>query len=93
MKTSNKIDNSFVCISCQMPIHKKCLWLRLSEIHDIKNSKTETHWECQTRMGDKFLLTPVENKKIVQNTFNSIFSWKCQTSCKYEKSRPEFVFK
>ena len=93
MKINSKIDNSFVSKSCQTPIHKKCLGLRLSEIHDNKNSKTETHWGCQTCMGDRFLFTLVENKKIVQNTFNSSFFWKCQTSCKYEKSRPEFVFK
>ena len=43
--------------------------------------------------GDKFPFTAVENKVIVQNTFNSSFSCKCQTSCKYEIGRPEFVFK
>ena len=73
MKINSKIDNSFVSKSCQTPIHKKCLGLRLSEIHDNKNSKTETHWECQTCMGDRFLFTLVENKNIVQNTFNSSF--------------------
>ena len=30
---------------------------------------------------------------IVQNTFNSNFSCKCQASCKYEIGRHEFVFK
>ena len=93
MKTNNKIDKSFVCKTCQTPIHKKCLGLRLSEICHINNSKTETHWECQTCMSDKFPFTLVENKVIVQNTFNSSFSCKCQTSCKYEIGSPEFVFK
>ena len=74
MKTNSKIDNSFVSKSCQLPIHKKFLALRLSEIQDNKNSKTETHWECQTCIGDRFLFTLVENKKKVQNTFNSSFS-------------------
>ena len=91
--TNNKIDKSFVCNTCQTPIHKKCLGLRLFEICDIKNSKTETHWECQTCMSDKFPFTLVENKVIDQNTFNSSFSGKCQTSCKYEIDRPEFAFK
>ena len=46
-------------------------------------------------MSDKFPFTLVENKVIVQNTFNSGFSCKCQTSCKYEigTGRPKFVFK
>ena len=92
-KANNKIDKSFVCKTCHTPIHKKCLGLRLSEIHDIKNSKTETYWDCQTCMSDKFPFTAVENKVIVQNTFNSSFSCKCQTSSKYEIGRPEFVFK
>ena len=80
-----------VCKTCQTPIHKKYLGLRLPEICDIKNSKTEAHWECQTCMSDKFPFTLVENKVIVQNTFKSSFSCKCQTSCKYEMGR--FVFK
>ena len=42
-------------------------------------------------MSDKFPFAAVENK--VQNTFNSSFSCKCQTSSKYEIARPEFVFK
>ena len=93
MKTNNKLDKSFVCKTYQTPIHKKCLELRLSEICDIKISKTETHWECQTCMSDKFPFTLVENKMIVQNTFNSSFSCKCQTSFKYETRKPEFAFK
>ena len=92
-KTNSKIDKSFVCKICQTPIHKKCLGLRLSEIRDIKNSKTETYWQCQTCMSEKFQFTAVENKVIVQNTFNSSFSCKCQTSCKYEIGRSKFVFK
>ena len=80
MKTNNRMDKSFVCKTCQTPIHKKCLGLRLSEICDIKNSKTEAHWECKTCMSDKFPFTLVENKVIVQNTFDSSFSYKCQTS-------------
>ena len=48
---------------------------------------------CQTSMSDKNSVTLVENKMIIQNTFNSSISCKCQTSCKYEKGRPEFVFK
>ena len=44
-------------------------------------------------MSDKFPLTPVEHKVIVQNTFNSSFSCKYQRSCKYEIGRPKFVFK
>ena len=44
-------------------------------------------------MSDKFPFTAVENKVIVQNTFNSSFSCKSQTSSKYEIGRPEFVFK
>ena len=91
MKINNKIDKSFVCKTCQIPIHKKCLGLKLSEIRDIKNSKK--YWECQTCMNDKFPFTVVEDKVIVQNTFNSSFSCKCQTSCKYKIGRPEFVFK
>ena len=43
-------------------------------------------------MSDKFPFTLVENKVIVQNTFNSSISCKCQT-CKYDIGRPEFVFK
>ena len=43
---------SFFCKTCQVPINKKCLGLKLSEICDIKNSKTETHWEHQTCMSD-----------------------------------------
>ena len=65
----------------------------MSEIRDIKNSKTETYWECQTCMSDKFPFTAVENKVIVQNTVSPGFSCKCQASCKYEIGRPEFVFK
>ena len=42
-KANKKIDKSFVCKTCQTPIHKKCLGLRLSEIRDIKNSKTNLH--------------------------------------------------
>ena len=38
-------------------------------------------------MSDKFPFTAVENK--VQNTFNSSFSCKCQTSSKYEIARPD----
>ena len=76
-KANNKIDKSFVCKTCQTSIHKKCLGLRLSEIRDIKNSKPETYWECQTFMSDKFPFTAVENKVIVQNTFISSFSCKC----------------
>ena len=91
-KANNKIDKSFVRKTCQTPIHKKCLGLRLSEIRDMKNSKTETHWESQTCMNDKFPFTAVENKVIVQNTFNSSFSCKYQTSSKYEIGGPEFVF-
>ena len=72
---------------------KKCLELRFPEICDIKNCKTETYWECQTCMRDKFPFTAVENNGIVQNTFNSTFFCKYQTSCKYEIVRPEFVFK
>ena len=90
-KANNKIDKSFACKTCQTPIHKKCLGLRLSEIRDIKNSKTETYWECQTCMSDKFPFTVVQNKVIVQNTFNSSFS--CKKSSKYEIGRPELVFK
>ena len=36
--------------------------------------KTESHWECQTCMSDKFPFTLVENEVIVQN---SSFSRKC----------------
>ena len=93
MKANNKINKPFVCKTCETTIHKKCLRLRLSEICDIKNSKTETQWECQTCMSNKFPFTLVENKVIVQNTFNSTFSCKCQTSCKYEIGRPKFVYK
>ena len=42
-KANNKINKYFVCKTCQTPIHKKCLGLRLSEIRDIKNSKTNLH--------------------------------------------------
>ena len=66
----------FVCKSCQTTIHKKCLGLRLSGICDIKNSKTETYWECQTWMSNKFPFALVGNKMIVQNNFNSSFSCK-----------------
>ena len=45
----------------------------ISEIREIENSKTETYWECQTCMSDKFPFTAVENKVIVQNTFSSSF--------------------
>ena len=69
MKTNNKIDKSFVYKTCQTPIHKKCLGLRLSEICDIKKSKTETHWECQTCMSDKFPFRPL----LVENLVNVIF--------------------
>ena len=93
METNNKIDRSFVCKTCQTPIHKKCLGLRLSEICDVKNFKAETHWGRQTCMSDKFPFTLVENEEIVQNTFNLSFSCKCQTSCKCEIGRPECVFK
>ena len=92
-KTNSKIEKSFLCKTCQTPIHKKCLGVRLSDVRDIKNSKTATYWKCQACMSDKFSFTAVENKVIVQNTFNSSFSCKCQTSCKYEIGRPEFVFK
>ena len=44
-------------------------------------------------MSDKFPFTAVKNKVIVQNSFNSSFSCKSQTSSKYEIGRPEFVFK
>ena len=44
-------------------------------------------------MSDKVPFTLVENKVIVQITFNSSLFCKCQTSCKYEIGRPEFVFK
>ena len=44
-------------------------------------------------MSDKVPFTVVENKVIVQITFNSSLFCKCQTSCKYEIGRPEFVFK
>ena len=93
MKTNSKIDKSFVCKICQTPIHKKCLGLILSEICDIKNSKTETDWECQICISDKFPFTLVENKVIVQNTFSYSFSCKCHTSRKYEIGRPEFIFR
>ena len=92
-KTNNKIDKPFVCKTCQTPIHKKCLGLGLSEIRNIKNSKTEIYWECRTCMSDKFPFTAVENKVIVQNAFNSSFSCKCRRSCKHEIGRLEFVFK
>ena len=59
----------------------------------ILNSKTEIHWECQICMSYKFPFTLVGNKVIVENTFNSSFSCQCQTSCKYETGKPEFVFK
>ena len=78
------LDKPFVCKTCQTRIHKKSWELRLSYICDIKNSKTETYWECQTCMSDKFLFSLVDNKVIVQNSFNSSFSCKCQTLCKYE---------
>ena len=74
MKINNKTNQSFVCKTCQTQIHKKCVGLRLSEICDIKNSKTETHWECQTCMSDEFPFTFLENKDIVQNTFNSVLT-------------------
>ena len=75
MKTNRKIDKSFACKTCPTTnVHKKCLGLKLSEICNIKNSKTETQWECQTCMSDKFPFTLVENKVILQNTFNSSFS-------------------
>ena len=44
-------------------------------------------------MSDKFPFIAVENKVIEQNIFNSSFSCKCQTSCKYQIDRPEFVIK
>ena len=44
-----------------------------------------------TELSINSSLTLVENKVIVQNTFNSSFSCKCQTSTKYEIGRPEFV--
>ena len=69
-KANSKIDKSFLCKTCTY----KCLGLRLSEIRDIKNSKTETCRECQTCMSDKFPFTAVENKVIAQNTFHSSFS-------------------
>ena len=55
-KKTSKIDKSFVCKTCQTPIHKKRLGLRLSEIRDIKNSKTGIYWECQTCMVINFHL-------------------------------------
>ena len=58
-KANNKVDKSFVCKTCQTPIHKKCSGLRLSEICDIKNSKRGTYWECQTCISDKFSFTAV----------------------------------
>ena len=84
MKINKKRGKSLVCKTCQTPTHKKCLG-----IHDI-NSETEINWEYQTCASDKFPFTLVENKMIVQNTFNSSFSCKCQT-CRYELGRPEFV--
>ena len=46
-----------------------------------------------TCMHDEFLFTLLGNKVMVQNAFNSSFSCKCQTSCKYKIGRPAFVFK
>ena len=83
MKTNNKIDKSILCKSCPTPIHKECLGMRLTEIYDIKTSKIENHWECQTCMTDKFPIALIENKVFVQNDFNSIFFFKCKMSCKY----------
>ena len=63
MKTNNKIEKSFVCKRCQTPVHKNCLGLILSEIRDIKNSKTEACWVFQTCMSDKFRFTVMENNR------------------------------
>ena len=73
--------------------YKKCLGLRLPEICDIKNSKTEIYRECKTFISDKFPFTLVKNKVIGKVTFNSSLSFKSQKSCKYEIGRTEFVSK
>ena len=65
----------------------------MSGILDIQNSKTKIHWKFQTSNGDKLSYALVENTAIVQSTFKSSFSCKCQTSCKNDRGRPEFVFK
>ena len=63
----NKQQNRYISLlsvaskTCQTPTHKKCLQLRLFEIRDIKNFKTETHWECKTYMSDNSL-----TKKLVR---------------------------
>ena len=44
-------------------------------------------------MSNQFPFALVENKVVVQDTFNSSFSCKYQTSFKYEIGRPEFVFR
>ena len=40
-----------------------------------------------------FVSKTCQRTMVVQNTFTSSFSCKCQTSCKYETGRSEFVFK
>ena len=55
MKISNKVNKSCASKICEILIHEKCLGLRLSEIRDIKNSKTEKHWERQTWFFKDFL--------------------------------------
>lgn len=37
----------------------------MSEIRDIKNSKTEAYWVCQTCMSDKFRFTLIENEVVL----------------------------
>ena len=45
----------------------------------------ETHWECQTWWQISICFS--------REKIESFFSWRCQTSCKHEIGRPEFVFK
>ena len=42
-------------------------------------------------MSDEFSFALAENKIIVPNIFNSSFSRKCKTLCKYELGRPGFA--
>ena len=47
-KQTTKLISLLSVIPVKHQYIKKFLGLRLSEICDMKNSKTETHWECQT---------------------------------------------
>ena len=76
----NKLKKGLYCRSCKHIIHRKCSHIPLTELNSSKSNHLD-NWECLPCMKIKFPFTDIDLDIVLEQTFNSNFDCKCQTSC------------